>query len=323
MKKLYNIVKNNISKINFNDLWLGFHTFDFALYNNEEVILNNESFPWDERFLGNTAIEFEGRYIGIWNIDDLYIDPNVLSSCIIHEMFHAFQYEQGETRFPNEINALINYKYDSWNLTIKHTENLTLIKLLDNFNTNDYKLFLKLRKYRKENFPIQYQYETKVEVIEGIAEFIELQALLKLSEEEYNKKIDIIKKRILDKGKMFPIRIISYDIGSIICLLTKQNNININHSIGNELNSISDILLETFINEGEKLNISIDQEIEKMNNEFVINNIDRIEYIKLNGIELTNYIGCKLGGLDPYNSRAVGNNIYCPGFLMVITRMKM
>ena len=59
-------------------------------------------FPVDNRFLGNTSIEYDNKYIAIWKVtesDKKNIDN--LTASLIHEMFHAHQFANNEKRFFN------------------------------------------------------------------------------------------------------------------------------------------------------------------------------------------------------------------------------
>ena len=92
-------------------------------------------------------------------------------------MFHAYQMECGESRFPEEVEALLKYRYSPLYLQIKFQENLLLASLHERFQVSDYEKFLSLRKRRMAQFPYQYNYESGVEVIEGSAQYVEFQVL--------------------------------------------------------------------------------------------------------------------------------------------------
>ena len=60
-----------------------------------------------------------------------------------------------------------------------------LVELIDDFSQDKFDKFLRLRKYREKKFKEALNYETKIEVIEGMAEYIELKALKILNEDLY------------------------------------------------------------------------------------------------------------------------------------------
>ena len=72
--KLYSEIETIHSKIDFDKIWKGFSCVDFALYDQETVILKDKTIPWDQRFLGNTVIDFNGNYIAIWELESVQKD---------------------------------------------------------------------------------------------------------------------------------------------------------------------------------------------------------------------------------------------------------
>ena len=189
LEELYKIVKSYLDKVDFSLLWKGFKPLKFALYNNETVFFDGKYVEKTSEFIANTAIEYKGEIIGIWNVME-DIDPIVLASKMIHEMFHGFQRMNNETRFPDELDALYNYQYSDENLSIKLEENKLLVKLLDNYNVDDFNKLLSLRKYRADKFKYEYKYESLIEQIEGSANNVELNALKELSNDLYLEKLN-------------------------------------------------------------------------------------------------------------------------------------
>ena len=68
---LYHAVAEQLDRLDFAALYPGYHRYPFALYDEEQVCLEGQLFPWDDRFLGNTSIEYEGRRIAIWSVAPL------------------------------------------------------------------------------------------------------------------------------------------------------------------------------------------------------------------------------------------------------------
>lgn len=224
LEELYKIVKSYLDKVDFSLLWKGFKPLKFALYNNENVFFDGKYVEKTSEFIANTAIEYKGEIIGIWNVME-DIDPIVLASKMIHEMFHGFQRMNNETRFPDELDALYNYQYSDENLSIKLEENKLLVKLLDNYNVDDFNKLLGLRKYRADKFKYEYKYESLIEQIEGSANNVELNALKQLSNDLYLEKLNSLKNCIIDKSNFLPIRLICYDIGAVLLDVLKRNNL--------------------------------------------------------------------------------------------------
>ena len=128
LKTLYEQIAEIIGTVDFSRLWSGFHPLKFALYDDERCFFDGRYIEKTAAFCANTAIEYAGEPIAIWNVSQK-IDPRILASKMIHEMFHAFQMEKGESRFPDEMDALKRYRYDPINLSAKLRENGMMAKL--------------------------------------------------------------------------------------------------------------------------------------------------------------------------------------------------
>lgn len=227
LDELYYEVKKYIEDIDFSKIWEGFKPLKFALYNEKECFFDGEYITKTENFLGNTSIKYNDEYIAIWDVlED--ISPVILTSKIVHEMFHGFQQKHGEVRFPDEIDAIYKYKYIDQNLSLKILENELIVELLGYFEQSKFNKLLGIRKYRYNHFTYEYLYETSIEQIEGTANYVELQVLKDISYEDYLLKINNMKQEILSPKNLFPIRIISYDIGTLLLVLLHDNNIDFN-----------------------------------------------------------------------------------------------
>lgn len=233
LKQLYYEIKDYIDKVDFTKLWKGFKPFKFALYNENECFFDGEYIKKTDAFIANTAINFNGEVIAIWNvIED--VNPIVLASKMIHEMFHGYQMVNNESRFPDELDALYHYQYNDENLSIKLEENKLLISLLDKFEKNSFNKLLEYRKYRLDKYHYEYLYEARIEQIEGTANYIEINVLKQLSIDLYLEKLKELKNRLVNKGCFLPIRILCYDIGALLLMVLKDNNISFNGDFNEE-----------------------------------------------------------------------------------------
>ncbi len=237
LDQTYKEVSKRIKTLNFNNLWDDFKPFKFALYNDEVVVYEGEKLLKTDQFIGNTSIDYNGEQIAIWKVTQRDNDYDVLTSKIVHEMFHAFQMNSNESRFPKEMEAIVKYKYSSENLNIKLAENYLLSELVRKFEDEKFELFLSYRSYRRALDPFAFNYEASIEVIEGTANYVELKALEQLSKRKSLKLLDTITNRITNANNFIPIRIISYDVGAIILKIAIENNIPIDKRIfkGQEL----------------------------------------------------------------------------------------
>lgn len=308
LEELYAVVKSYIDKVDFSLLWKGFKPLRFALYNNEQVYFDGQYVEKTQEFIANTAIEYKGEMIGIWNVME-EIDPIILASKMIHEMFHGFQRMNNETRFPDELDALYKYKYDDENLSIKLEENKLIVKLLDNFNKDDFDKLLGYRKYRFNKFPFEYRYESLIEQIEGSANNVELNALKQLSEKLYAEKLNSLKTSIVGKKNFLPIRVLCYDIGALLLDMLKKNNLQFDEGFAVDPFSVE--LIKT-IDE-------IKPEVDFAFNEEIKNYFDKAEKIINNAVEKNDVVvegTYNILGVNVYNAIFYKNYIISIYFLM-------
>ena len=234
LEKLFYEVDKYINEVSFEDIWPRFKKIKFALYDNENCFFDGNFIPKSDAFLANTSILFDGEMIAIWNVMNEEMNPKILASKIIHEMFHGFQQLNNELRFPDEIDALYNYEYNDENLSIKYEENKLLIDLYHNFDIKKFQLFLGLRKYRFQHFNYEFMYESKIEQIEGTANFVELYSLKIIDYNLYINKLTEMISIISEPQNLLPIRIGLYDSGALLLHILKENNIDFNVEFNNQ-----------------------------------------------------------------------------------------
>ena len=90
LEKLYYEIKRYIEIVDFSKLWRGFEPLKFALYSEKECFFDGAYIEKTDAFLANTSILYNGEWIAIWNVQE-EMNPIVLTSKMIHEMFHGFQ----------------------------------------------------------------------------------------------------------------------------------------------------------------------------------------------------------------------------------------
>lgn len=224
LERLYDQVNAQIQTLDFSKLWEGFVPLKFALYNDSACFYNGNYIEKTDAFLANTAICYNGEWIAIWNVAES-IDPVILTSKIVHEMFHGFQMANNDSRFFDDMDALYHYKYTEGNLNLKAMENRLLCHLADRFDEGLFDEFLGIRKLRQRTYPYEYHYEACIEQIEGAANYVELQCLKQLSAALFRKALSATKERVADQNNLLPVRIICYDIGALLLLVMTENRI--------------------------------------------------------------------------------------------------
>ena len=141
LEKVYNEIESYIERIDFSKLWPGFEPLKFALYTDTECFFDGEYVQKTEEFLANTSIFYNGEWIAIWYLQE-ETNPIILTSKIIHEMYHGYQRMHNESRFFDDLDALYKYKYEEENLSLKLEENNLLCELLEQFEREKFEKFL-------------------------------------------------------------------------------------------------------------------------------------------------------------------------------------
>ena len=210
----YAQVLSRLERLDFSALFRGFHRFPFALYNDTEAFFCGERIGRPEGFIANTSVMYKGEYIAIWNLMEDKYDFDVLASKLAHEMFHAFQNVKGEKRWANERAALVKYRYEEANFAAKMEEAACMRRCLSGFDREAFERLLALRKARMDRFPFAYDYEARIEQIEGTANYVELEALSQLDEGKGEKRKKEALDEISDPTRYFPVRAVTYMTGA-------------------------------------------------------------------------------------------------------------
>lgn len=210
----YQEVKKRLDHMDFSSLWKGFYPLKFALYNETECFLDGQYVDKTVDFIANTSIQYNGEDIAIWNLSKGTGDFDRLAASIVHEMFHAFQNMQGENRWANERSALFDYQYSAENISLKLSEAALMRDILIDHRSSAFAELLRLRKMRAQLYPREYDYEARIEQIEGSANYVELNALAQIAPEKGALRWRKMLAEINDPGAYTPIRVISYYVGA-------------------------------------------------------------------------------------------------------------
>ena len=211
----YMQVKEAISSLDLGRIWPGFKPLKFALYNDEKCFFDGHYIEKTDAFCANTSIIYEGEHIAIWMVQQC-LDKSVLTSKIVHEMFHGYQSIMKWDCWPNELESLYHYQYDAENLSLKLRENELLLALLDRFDASALRELMALRKLRSMKYPYEFSYESKVEEIEGTANYVEWEVLKQLDKTKADALIEHMRTVMTKPEYLFPIRISSYFTGALM-----------------------------------------------------------------------------------------------------------
>lgn len=251
MEKLYETLKQKIQQVDFETLWPGFHPCDFALYHQDEALLAGGKINTGGKFFGNTAIEREGKGLAIWDVGEPPYDrwdPDTLAADIIHEMFHAFQAEQKESRFPNEL-AGLTIPAVAEHFQLKWQENRLLAQAIRAAGWEEAReklsLFCRLRRKRASLQGESISYELQAETGEGMAEYVGSMALRILSPEKYRLRLENYLNLLetLSPLLLKP-RKISYYTGTMLLLAAKKADLALEHTITGEKATVFELLEE-------------------------------------------------------------------------------
>lgn len=309
LELIYKNLEKIISNIDFSRLWKNFTPLKFAIYNETECFFDGNYIEKTDEFIANTSIKYNGEFIAIYNVSEDE-DIEILASLIIHEMFHAFQNINHESRFANELEAIFTYKYSTENLSIKHEENLLIASLIKNFNRTDFQKLISYRKYRHTHFTYEYEYEVAIEQIEGTARFVELNALQQISKEKYEFTLNKMIENICNCNMLFPIRIVSYSIGALFFKILKDNHLYEFEFFNDEPTSTS--LIKT----GKEMNLSFcNKQIKENLENYYKETSSIIDNVLTNGHCIEKGI-FKLRGLNIYDARYYNSFIVSNYFIM-------
>ncbi|AZP03959.1 hypothetical protein [Jeotgalibaca ciconiae] len=316
IRMLYNRIYKKMDIVHFESLWEGFYPFPFALYDDEMVYFADREIPWDERFLANTSISFEGEPLAIWNIQmDDPEDDDILLSNLIHEMFHCFQTEKGEMRFANDL-AMLNYPLSLENFQLKHQENQSFVQI---FRKNDqaekekyFANYVAIRSVRKKLIGEHFLHELKLETIEGAAEFVGLSALKLLDEKKFQKKIknywELLEK---ESPLLFDIRRICYYTGSLFYFALQELGYEWNQNLSEESPIYEQIEFQlTFTNVEIEKNQKISHLLESEKN---LKSETLQSFLAVPHEEVP--FGAVISGYDPMNMFRKDDLLYCSHFV--------
>jgi len=149
---------------------------------------------------------------------------DILTCFLVHEMFHCYQSERGETRYPDDFIIMSLNGEEFFNR--KYCENLALTEGLK--NEQSFYDFCAIRKERLRLFP-EAEEELKAETIEGLAEYCGLKALKILNTEKFDEVIDKYVGLLKEKGPLiFDTRKSAYYSGALFFICTDMYGIKYN-----------------------------------------------------------------------------------------------
>lgn len=317
---IYEEIGRRLMQLDFSQLWPNFRKYPYAIYTSKEVCLNGELLPYEEAFLANTAILYRGVYTAIWNIEsDPDPDFDFLAANLVHEMFHCFQEELGEKRWPNDL-RLLCYPDRKDNYSLKWAENQLLAQAALSLDENEKMTALRkmtaIRMRREQIIGEILRQEYLTENIEGAAEFVGSMALQKIAPDKYQERlVQYAELLMVPSDLVCDIRRVSYYAGCLYLVCLKQLNIAFDHNMDNsktiyEISSESIVPLE--------IHPVIDDAITGICQDCVQLKEQKLQNFWQNKTTRHELQGV-ICGYDPMNMFRLKNWIYCSHFVMIET----
>ncbi|HWO78686.1 MAG TPA: hypothetical protein VNM69_22745 [Bacillus sp. (in: firmicutes)] len=322
MRELYQNVFQALKNISFNELWPGFSSFTFALYNDEEIYLEDRVIPYDASFIGNTSILYNGEFIAIWKVEHPEQEnPLILASNIVHEMFHAFQYDNQETRFPNNL-VMLDYPNSLENYQLKSQENKILVQAYKEKGKHKkselFQKFVAIRKKREALIGEMIHCEYLTETTEGMAEYVGTKALSYLAPELFEERMEKYLNILSNPSvTFFDIRRMSYYTGTVLCLVLDDLGSLFVHPIGETTETVFELAekqIET--HDLAYVEMNADQQLEEVYQQYLNSKIHAFDdfFKKPHSKTEGSYQIC---GYDPMNMLKKDNQILCTHFIML------
>ena len=169
--------------------------------------------------IGNTAVFLHGEPTAIWDVElDPPADAERFAASIVHEMFHCHQFACGETRFPSDL-LMLAHPGTAESFVLRHRENTCLAQAYLTGDEEQLRRFAALRAQGYRADPAAAEQLQRVETIEGMAEYIELCALRRLSPEKYRQDAARYAEVLCAADeRLFDTRRTAYHSGALFCL---------------------------------------------------------------------------------------------------------
>ena len=312
LRQAYHAVNAVLDTLDFGALFAGFHRYKCALYTGSEICLDGQMIPYQDDFRGNTALEYGGKAIAIWNLEaDPVEDAELLAYFLVHEMFHCHQRANNEKRYPSEL-VLLHYPGDLENFQKKYNENLYLADAWQKHDEKAFRAFARIRMMRMKAYPAMVRQELMVETIEGMAEYVGLKALQTINREKFAVVVEEhLQKLRAQDGCLFDVRRSCYYSGALYALCLDR--------LGGKIQNVFDG--EQTVYEQNPINVSDGSAVEIKQYDFIPHQYamvsEKREKLIAECIGQGKYTPCKAltCGYDPMNMFRVGDFIYCKQFV--------
>ena len=338
----YQKLEERLAKLNFMSLWQGFTKRPYALYTDELMCFCGELLPKPDYFYGNTAIEYDGKMIAIWMLKQEQIetdeDLDKLAAKLVHEMFHVMQMENGESRFPHDL-ELIAFPLDPELVALAKRED-DLLEQYANMMTPGNEAFedeqeqrnldattilariAEIRSFMRTLSDGAIINEWRAETVEGIAEFVGFKSLRQLNSSLAAKEITVSIMNLRKATDALDHRRHSYYAGPLLCSLAETAEIDFDRSFASE-RTLWELIEEQIIAKpdvSKKRELTLtDEELREAN--VIVEQEKARREEKLTSLQakfpVEEPIQATICGYDPMNIVRVGDYLLSTSFLMI------
>ncbi|HHW94176.1 MAG TPA: hypothetical protein GX734_06725 [Clostridiaceae bacterium] len=336
-------IEERLEKLDLASLWPGFSKPPYALYTDESMCFDGELMPKPEYFYGNTAIHYDGSMIAIWMLKSEQIDTEEaidrLTARIVHEMFHVYQVENGESRFPRDL-ELIAFPLNAELVALANRENDLLGKYTDMMVSDEHitgtlsqkqqcrldaisilRRISELRSTMRSLSDGATINEWRVETLEGRAEYVGFKALRQLNSDLAIKEIDIYMKNLREATDAMDHRGRGYHSGLLLSSLAEMAELNLDTDFASE-KTLWELIEEQLSATGESSEYKViltDGELKEAH--VMIDQEQRRRAEVLASFQakfpIEKPIKASICGYDPMNLQRVGDFLISTSFLMI------
>ena len=233
LQMIWRAVDKILSGVQFERIWPNFKPYHFALYFEDTMCFQGAVMARPSHFMGNTSVMHEGEAIAIWNMAYTRIENeaslDMLAANMVHEMFHAFQREEQETRFPDDLKLLL-YPHDATLTALTRRE----YRQLTDERRSAMRRLDDVAGIREEKAMLLSHFcceEYRAETAEGLAEFVGLKALSQFNSSLFYTTKTRYERYLLDDRYLFEPRRRAYYSGALIALLAEAAGCPIQHKL--------------------------------------------------------------------------------------------
>lgn len=334
-----------LNLLDFSELWPGFNKCAFAVYTNEAVAIMTlgeeglycderiQVMPWDQRFMGNTAIDFEDGYLAIWHVVKTFKEGNntlevdevhKLTAGIVHEMFHVFQKRSGETRYPNDLELMM------WEPSVEVLElkQETLRQLvgavthtMESQVLSAVACYVEAREARQSIDAMAYRNEASLECLEGLAEHVAMKALRQMNFDLWQRWFTKHLETCLSTDALLAPRTSAYASGALLFELIERLGLSVH------LRSISESAdlpyfdqvpwhqIEVLSGFWRKDLVSLVDAVKQKHQRAIMEALENVQ--RGAGEGAYQKLAARIVGYDPINTVRLGNQMLCNHFVML------